>query len=57
MIRPIGIGEVLRRIVGKSLIKCAMESTKQAVDPLQTSAGHEAGAEVAIHAMRKIFHK
>lgn len=54
-LRPIGIGEVLRRIIGKSLSRCAKVSIKEAAGPLQTCAGHGAGAEAAIHAMREIF--
>ena len=54
-IRPIGIGEVMRRIIGKSLSRCASENIKEAAGPLQTCAGQGAGAEAAIHAMRKIF--
>ena len=54
-IRPIGIGEVIRRIIGKSLSRCSSEYIKEAAGPLQTCAGQGAGAEAAIHAMRKIF--
>jgi hypothetical protein len=54
-IRPIGIGEVVRRIVGKSISRLSMEDIKEAAGPLQTCAGQGAGAEAAIHAMRTIF--
>jgi len=54
-IRPIGIGEVLRRIVGKIISRSATQEIKKAAGPLQTCAGHGAGAEAAIHAMRQIF--
>ena len=54
-IRPIGIGEVLRRIVGKAISRTSSSYIKEAAGPLQTCAGHGAGAEAAIHAMRQIF--
>ena len=54
-IRPIGVGEVLRRIVGKVISSFASEDIKIAAGPLQTCAGHGAGAESAIHAMKLAF--
>lgn len=54
-VRPIGIGEVLRRIIGKVISKHASDSIKEAAGPLQTCAGHGAGAEAAIHSMREVF--
>ena len=54
-IRPIGVGEVLRRIVGKIISTHANSDIREAAGPLQTCAGHNAGAESAIHAMRKAF--
>ena len=54
-VRPIGIGEVLRRIVGKTISHHCQKEIKEAAGPLQTCAGHGAGAEAEIHAMREIF--
>ena len=54
-IRPIGVGEVMRRIIGKLISRCGFEEIKDAAGPLQTCAGHTAGAEAAIHAMKSIF--
>ena len=54
-IRPIGIGEVLKRIIGKMISKHAINEIKEAAGPLQACAGHGAGAEAAIHAMRETF--
>ena len=54
-IRPIGVGEVLRRIVGKVISHHCRQEIKEAAGPLQTCAGHGAGAEAAIHAMAAIF--
>ena len=53
--RPIGISEVFRRIVGKSISRSASQYIKEAAGPLQTCAGHGAGAEAAVHAMRELF--
>ena len=54
-VHPIGIGEVLRRIVGKVISRHAAKEIKEAAGPLQTCAVHGAGAEVAIHSMKYIF--
>ena len=54
-IRPIGIGEVLRRIVGKTIAGFLKEEIKEAAGPLQVCAGHSAGSEAAIHAMGQVF--
>ena len=54
-IRPIGVGEVLRRIVGKVISHHCNEEIRKAASPPQTCAGHGAGAEAAIHAMRNVF--
>ena len=56
-IRPIGIGEILRRLVGKLLVGELKQDLKEAAGPIQVCAGHEAGAEAAIHAMQSIFDK
>ena len=50
-LRPIGVGEVLRRIAGKVVMKIVKESA----GGLQMCGGHEAGAEAAIHAMHDIY--
>ena len=54
-IRPIGIGEILRRIIGKSIMMFLKPDTADAAGPLQTCAGLSGGADAAIHAMREIF--
>ena len=54
-IRPIGVGEILRRIVGKIVSRHAAMEIKEAAGPLQTCANHGAGAEAAIHAMKNLF--
>ena len=54
-VRPIGVGEVLRRIVGKTISWCLSDEIQEAGGPLQVSTGLEGGAEAAIHSMKKIF--
>ena len=54
-IRPIGIGEVLRRIMGKAMSSFTKEDTMKSVGALQLSVGHEGGVEAAAHAMRDIY--
>ena len=54
-IRPIGIGEILRRIVGKTLSWSLGENIQKAAGPLQVSAGLKGGSEAAIHAMKMVF--
>ena len=42
-IRPIGIGEVLKRIMGKTVSAFLKEELKEAAGSLEVSAGHYAG--------------
>ena len=56
-VRPIGVGEVLRRIIGRCVQKVLKEDIQNAVGNLQTCAGQKAGAEAAIHAMREIYNE
>ena len=54
-VRPIGVDEVLRRIMGKAVTWACKNEIKEAAGPLQTCAGFKAGAEAAIHAMHSFF--
>ena len=54
-VRPIGVGEVLRRIVGKMVSTHAKSEIRNAAGPLQACSSQGAGAEAAIHAMRQCF--
>ena len=54
-LRPIGVGEVLRRIIGKVIVSVVRNDIISSVGSLQVCAGHEAGCEAAIHAMHTIF--
>ena len=54
-VRPIGVCETVRRLVGKAVLNVTKADIQAAVGPLQLCAGHDAGCEAAIHAMREIF--
>ena len=54
-IRPIGIGEVLRRIVGKSVSKVLNEDIQNACGSIQTCSGLQSGIDAAVHAMREVY--
>jgi len=54
-IRPIGVGEVIRRIIGRCIMKVVKNDVMKAAGNLQLCAGQQAGAEAAIHAMSNIF--
>jgi len=53
-LRPIGIGEILRRIIGKCVMMVLKKDVQEDAGPLQTCAGHEGGIEAAIHAMAEV---
>ena len=54
-VRPIGIGEVLRRILGKTVSNFLKIDIIDSVGPLQLAAGQDGGCEAAIHAMNDMF--
>ena len=54
-VRPIGVGEVLRRIMGKCVTKVTKPDVIDASGSLQVCTGHKSGSEAAIHAMRELF--
>jgi hypothetical protein len=51
-LRPVGVGEMARRIIGKAVMAVTGEKVRDAVGALQLCAGHPVGVESAIHAMR-----
>ena len=54
-VRPIGIGEILRRLIGKVVTSNIRKDIIEAAGPLQTCAGVKSGIEASIHSMRMIF--
>ena len=56
-LRPIGIGEILRRIAGKVVMSISKNDVMNSVSRIQLCAGQEAGCEAAIHSVRSLFDK
>ena len=54
-LRPIGIGEVLRRIIGKSIVKCVKRDLQLLGGNAQMCIGQKSGIEHAIHGLRRRF--
>ena len=54
-VRPIGICEVSRRIIGKAVLSIMNPEIQEAAGSLQLCAGQPCGIESAIHAMRSIY--
>ena len=54
-VRPIGIGEIPRRIVSSAIVSLLNPELVASTAPLQTCAGLPGGMEASIHAMRRIF--
>ena len=54
-IRPIGVGEILRRIIGKSVTQTLSEDIQTAAGSIQTCTGLSSGIDASIHAMRKVY--
>ena len=50
-VRPIGVCEVVRRIVAKAILSIIREDIKLVAGPLQLCAGQVAGVEAAIHSV------
>ena len=53
--RPIGVGEVCRRIVGKAILEVVKADVRRARGTTQLCAGQEGGCEAAVHAARLMF--
>ena len=54
-LRPIGVEEVLKRIVGKVIVSTLWDYIITSVGPLQVCAGQEHGCEAVVHAMSKMY--
>lgn len=54
-VRPIGVGEVIRRIIGKCVMNVAKKDVIEVSGSLQLCAGQKSGSEAAVHAMHTIF--
>ena len=54
-VRPIGVGEVVRRIVGKVVLNIIGDEIQEVAGTSQVCAGQQAGCEPAVYAMTNIF--
>ena len=54
-IRPIGIGETARCIIGRAILTTIRDDIQEVAGPLQLCAGQEAGCEAVVHAVRQMF--
>uniref|UniRef100_A0A1X7TIP9 Reverse transcriptase domain-containing protein n=1 Tax=Amphimedon queenslandica TaxID=400682 RepID=A0A1X7TIP9_AMPQE len=54
-VRPIGIGEVVRRIIGKAVLSVVGRDILEVTGSDQLCAGQPGGCEAAVHAVRSIF--
>ena len=51
-VRPIGIGELLHRIIGKAIVQVINNDIVHATAPIQVCAGIPGGVEAAVHSLR-----
>ena len=54
-VRPIGVGEVLWRVIGKALLEVTTDDIRKVVWTLQLCAGQISGCEAGIHAMMNLW--
>lgn len=54
-VRPIGVGEVLRRIIGRCILKCISSDLKTLGSNVQLCLGQKCGIEHAIHSLLTCF--
>ncbi|XP_057308551.1 uncharacterized protein LOC130646905 [Hydractinia symbiolongicarpus] len=54
-VRPIGVGEVLRRICGKVMMAVLQKDVLKSSAEIQMCSGQKSSSEAAIHAMREVF--
>ena len=54
-VRPIGIGEVARRIIGKAILPIVKDDVLKVAGVQQLYVGQQTGCEVAIHAVRSVI--
>ena len=53
-VRPIGVGEVIRRIIRKCVMSVTKQDVIDACGSLQVCAGHKSGSEATVHAMHNM---
>uniref|UniRef100_A0A1X7TNZ6 Reverse transcriptase domain-containing protein n=1 Tax=Amphimedon queenslandica TaxID=400682 RepID=A0A1X7TNZ6_AMPQE len=55
-VRPIGVGETLRRVIGKSICLVTRDDAESVCGSVQLCAGVRCGIEGAIHSVSDLFH-
>ena len=54
-VRPIGVGEVLRRVIAKAALHVTSDDIISLTGPFQLCTGHTSGCEAGAHSMRMIY--
>ena len=54
-VRPVGIGEVVRRIIGKAILNLLQDDIRRALGCYQLCVGQRSGCEAAVHALNAIY--
>ena len=54
-VRPIGVGECLRRLIGRAVVQCTKMDILRVIGDQQLCVSHMAGCEAAIHTLTDIF--
>ena len=54
-VHPIGVCEVMRRIIGNAVLRILSRNIQETVGSRQLCAGQLTGVEAAIHVMRRIY--
>ena len=56
-VRPIGIGDTVRRIIAKAILSITKQDLQEAAGSMQLCAGQIAGIEAGVHAVHTLFQK
>ena len=54
-VRPIGLGEALRRVMAKATLQVISDYIFEVTHPLQLCTGHISGCEAGAHSMRCLY--
>ena len=54
-VRPIGVGETVRRVIAKAIATAISNGIQEAAGPLQVCARHLLGCEAAVHVMHQVY--
>ena len=54
-VRPIGVCEALRRLLGKAILRVVGPYVREVTGLTQLCAGQKSGCEIAVHALRSLF--